>query len=50
MPLGEFLEIDAAWATAEVKDDLKTVVAKAGNEWSKWCKACDKNPEKAVKK
>ncbi|KEQ72892.1 hypothetical protein M436DRAFT_47563 [Aureobasidium namibiae CBS 147.97] len=41
---------DDHWETAEVKDDLKTVVAKAANEWSKWCKAYEKNPEKAVKK
>ena len=41
---------DDHWETAEVKDDLKTVVTKAANEWSKWCKAYEKNPEKAVKK
>jgi hypothetical protein len=41
---------DEHWETAEVKEDLKTVVTKAVNEWSKWCKAYEKNPEKAVKK
>jgi hypothetical protein len=41
---------DEHWETAEVKEDLKTVVTKAANEWSKWCKAYEKNPEKAVKK
>lgn len=41
---------DDHWETAEVKDDLKNVVTKAANEWTKWCKAYEKNPEKAVKK
>lgn len=34
----------------EVKDDLKTTMGKAAKEWDKWCKAFEKNPEKALKK
>ncbi|KEQ85531.1 hypothetical protein M438DRAFT_271411 [Aureobasidium pullulans EXF-150] len=41
---------DEHWETAEVKEDLKTVMTKAAREWEKWCKAYEKNPEKAVKK
>jgi hypothetical protein len=41
---------DEHWETAEVKEDLKTVMTKAAREWEKWCKTYEKNPEKAVKK
>ncbi|KAI5243031.1 hypothetical protein E4T43_04425 [Aureobasidium subglaciale] len=41
---------DENWETAEVKEDLKTVMTKAAREWDKWCKAYEKDPEKAVKK
>ncbi|KAH0402917.1 hypothetical protein KCU89_g2662, partial [Aureobasidium melanogenum] len=41
---------DEHWETTEVKDDLKSVMAKAAHEWDKWCKAYEKNPEKASKK
>lgn len=41
---------DEGWETSEVKDDLKAVMAKAAREWDKWCKAYEKNPEKAMKK
>ncbi|KAI5195276.1 hypothetical protein E4T39_08308 [Aureobasidium subglaciale] len=41
---------DENWETAEVKEDLKTVMTKAAREWDKWCKTYEKDPEKAVKK
>lgn len=41
---------DEQWETREVKDDLKTVMHKGAREWSKWCKAYEKDPEKAMKK
>ncbi|KAI4718563.1 hypothetical protein E4T48_05226 [Aureobasidium sp. EXF-10727] len=41
---------DEHWETAEVKEDLKTVMTKAAHEWDKWCRVYEKNPEKAVKK
>lgn len=41
---------DEHWETAEVKEDLKTVMTKAAREWEKWCKAYEKDPQKAVKK
>jgi len=41
---------DEQWETQEVKDDLKSVMHKGAREWDKWCKAYEKNPEKAMKK
>jgi hypothetical protein len=41
---------DEQFEIQEVKDDLKTTMAKAAREWDKWCKAFEKNPEKALKK
>lgn len=41
---------DEQWEVTEVKDDLKMVMTKGGREWDKWCKAYEKNPEKALKK
>ena len=41
---------DEQWETQEVKDDLKNVMTKAAAEWVKWCKAFEKDPEKASKK
>lgn len=34
----------------QVKDDLKSVMTKGAREWNKWCKAYEKEPEKAMKK
>jgi hypothetical protein len=41
---------DEQWEIAEVKDDLKTTMNKAAREWDKWCRAFEKDPEKALKK
>jgi len=41
---------DEAWETSEVKEDLRAVMGKGGREWVKWCKAFEKDPEKALKK
>jgi len=41
---------DEAWETSEVKEDLRVVMGKAGREWVKWCRAFEKDPEKALKK
>lgn len=41
---------DEQWEMTEVKDDLKLVMHKAAKEWDKWCRAYEKNPEKAMKK
>ena len=41
---------DEQWEIQEVKDDLKTTMGKAAREWDKWCKAFEKNPEKALKR
>ncbi|KAF2424501.1 hypothetical protein EJ08DRAFT_595063 [Tothia fuscella] len=41
---------DEQWEIAEVKDDLKQTMGKGAREWDKWCKAYQKDPEKALKK
>lgn len=41
---------DEQWEITEVKDDLKSVMTKGSREWDKWCKAYEKQPEKALKK
>ena len=41
---------DERFEMQEVKDDLKTTMDKAAKEWDKWCKAFEKDPEKAMKK
>lgn len=41
---------DEQWEMQEVKDDLKLVMHKGAKEWRKWCKAYEKDPEKAMKK
>lgn len=41
---------DEQWEIQEVKDDLKITMGKGAREWSKWCKAFEKDPEKAMKK
>ena len=41
---------DEQWEMEEVKSDLKLVMHKAAKEWDKWCKAYEKDPEKAMKK
>jgi hypothetical protein len=41
---------DEQWEVAEVKDDLKNTMGKGAREWDKWCKAFEKDPEKALKK
>ncbi|GAB1740861.1 hypothetical protein NU219Hw_g5940t1 [Hortaea werneckii] len=41
---------DEAWEVSEVKEDLKSVMAKGAKEWGKWCHAFEKEPEKALKK
>lgn len=35
---------------ADVKEDLRQVMAKAAKEWKSWCKTYAKNPKKAAKK
>jgi hypothetical protein len=41
---------DEQWEIQEVKDDLRTTLGKGAREWGKWCKAFEKDPEKALKK
>lgn len=41
---------DEQWEIQEVKDDLRTTMGKGAKEWAKWCKAFEKDPEKALKK
>ena len=41
---------DEHWETEEVKEDVRQVMRKGAKEWIKWCKAFDKDPEKAMKK
>jgi hypothetical protein len=41
---------DEQWEVNEVKDDLRETMGKGGKEWEKWCKAYEKDPEKALKK
>jgi hypothetical protein len=41
---------DEQWETSEVRDDLKNVMGKAAKTWDKWCRAYEKDPEKALKK
>ena len=41
---------DEQWEIQEVKEDLKMTMGKGAKEWAKWCKAFEKNPEKALKK
>ncbi|KAF2095701.1 hypothetical protein NA57DRAFT_9302, partial [Rhizodiscina lignyota] len=41
---------DEQWEISEVKEDLKSVMGKGSREWEKWCKAFEKDPEKALKK
>lgn len=41
---------DEAWESSQVKEDMKSVMHKGGNEWVKWCKLFEKQPEKAMKK
>ncbi|KAL9113714.1 MAG: hypothetical protein Q9227_002159 [Pyrenula ochraceoflavens] len=41
---------DEQWELTEVKDDFRNVMHKGAKEWDKWCKAFEKNPEKALKK
>jgi hypothetical protein len=41
---------DEQWEVNEVKDDLRQTMGKGGKEWEKWCKAYEKDPEKALKK
>ncbi|KAF1987014.1 hypothetical protein K402DRAFT_393165 [Aulographum hederae CBS 113979] len=41
---------DEQWEMTEVKDDFKSVMHKGAREWDKWCKAFEKDPEKAMKK
>jgi hypothetical protein len=41
---------DEQWEISEVKDDLSSVMGKGAKEWQKWCRAFEKEPEKAVKK
>jgi len=41
---------DEQWEITEVKEDIKDVMNKGAREWDKWCKAFEKNPEKAAKK
>jgi hypothetical protein len=41
---------DEQWEVSEVKDDLRLTMGKGGKEWDKWCKAFQKDPEKALKK
>ncbi len=41
---------DEQWEMQEVKDDLKVVMHKGAKEWKKWCRAYEKDPEKAMKK
>jgi hypothetical protein len=41
---------DEQWELSEVKEDLRNVMGKGAKEWVNWCKAFEKDPEKAVKK
>ena len=41
---------DEQWEVEEVKGDLRATMGKGAKEWAKWCKAFEKNPEKAMKK
>ncbi|KAF2215536.1 hypothetical protein CERZMDRAFT_36088 [Cercospora zeae-maydis SCOH1-5] len=41
---------DEQWEIMEVKDDLKSTMAKGAKEWAKWCKLFAEKPEKALKK
>lgn len=41
---------DEKWETSEVKDDVRNTMKKGAREWEKWCKAFEKDPEKALKK
>ena len=41
---------DDAWEISEVKEDFKSVMTKGAREWSKWTRAFEKEPEKALKK
>ena len=41
---------DEQWEILEVKDDIRGTMSKGAKEWLKWCKAYEKNPQKAVKK
>jgi hypothetical protein len=41
---------DEQWEISEVKEDLRLTMGKGGKEWDKWCKAFQKDPEKALKK
>ncbi|KAE9969323.1 hypothetical protein EG328_006957 [Venturia inaequalis] len=41
---------DEQWEVQEVKEDLKATMGKGGREWGKWCKAFEKDPERALKK
>lgn len=41
---------DEQWEQQEVKEDMKLVMHKGAKEWRKWCKAFEKDPEKAMKK
>jgi len=41
---------DEQWEREQVKEDLREVMRKAAKAWDKWCKAFEKNPEKAMKK
>ncbi|KAF2142793.1 uncharacterized protein K452DRAFT_286422 [Aplosporella prunicola CBS 121167] len=41
---------DELWEVAEVKEDFKAVMTKGSREWDKWCRAFEKDPEKALKR
>lgn len=41
---------DEQWEISEVKDDLRSVMAKGAREWDKWCRLFEKDPQKAAKK
>lgn len=41
---------DEQWEIQEVKHDLRTTMGKGAKEWGKWCRAFEKDPEKAMKK
>lgn len=41
---------DEQWEIQQVKDDLKSVMHKGAREWNTWCKAYEKDPQKAMKK
>ncbi|KAM3417036.1 hypothetical protein BST61_g8617 [Cercospora zeina] len=41
---------DEQWEIMEVKDDLKSTMAKGAKEWDKWCKLFAEKPEKALKR